>query len=1111
MTKKLRSLTRQDLPDRPDRVLVLGSGPLQIGQAGEFDYSGSQAIKALQEEGVYTVLINSNIATIQTSEGFADAVYFLPVEPHFVEEVIIKERIDAILLSFGGQTALNCGLALDEAGILARHGVRVLGTPVDVIQATEDRQLFIDKLNEIDVTVARSRAVTTPADALAAVAEIGLPVMLRAAFSLGGKGSAIVRETADIQPAIDRAFAGSAQILVEECLSGWKEIEYEVVRDRDDNCITVCNMENLDPMGIHTGESIVVAPSQTLNDEEYQLLRDVALKTIRHLGIVGECNIQYALDPYSTGYRVIEVNARLSRSSALASKATGYPLAYVAAKLSLGYTLPQLANAITRSTSAFFEPAMDYIVCKIPRWDFEKFPEVDPRLGPEMKSVGEVMAIGRSFAEAVQKALRMLEIGVTGLDPQAYAFADLERELAQPTPRRLFAVAQAFAAGMSIDAVAALTRIDRFFLNEIARITRIGAQLADLPDGLAGLDHPSLLTAKRAGFSDKAIAAHVQATEADVRGLRHRLNVRPKLAQIDTLAAEYPAETNYLYLTYAAQSHDIAPSIQRKLLVLGSGCYRIGSSVEFDWCSVTAVTAARELGYETMLLNCNPETVSTDYDICDRLVFDEISLETVLELYEQEHPEGVLVSMGGQTPNNLALKLHQANVRILGTSADSIDSAEDRGKFSALCDRLGIAQPRWTAATALTDSESLVAELGGFPVVVRPSYVLSGAAMRVAHTAEELTDYLEKATTVSPEHPVVISKFAQQAREIEFDAVAERGEVVLWAVSEHIENAGVHSGDATLVLPPRGLPLGVVQDVQRIGGQLARALNITGPFNVQMLARHDDVQVIECNVRASRSFPFVSKVIGTNFIREATRLILGAPRSRRVSPDPLTLPHVGVKAPMFSFRRLAGVDPVLGVEMASTGEVACFGADADEALLKAMLATGFRIPRRGVLLCLGPAHNYYRFTEEARTLLRLGVTLYALAETAAVLEAERIPFQRLTGTEADDAGAQVLALMRAGTIDLVINVPWKYDERKHEGFLIRRGAVDLEVPLITDLWLARRVVRALGRYTLESLPVEPWSHYVSPVSEPVRNTNGQSVRKEKTCQTSFGAAGLLRT
>ena len=1015
---------------------------------------------------------------MQTSHELADAVYLLPVEPDFVERVIVAERIDAILLGFGGQTALNCGLALDAAGVLDRHGVEVLGTPIAAIRTSEDRALFNQALAAIDVRVARSRACTTVAGAIAAAHELGLPVILRAAFALGGKGSAIVRDPDSLAGAVERAFAGAPQVLVEECLAGWKEIEYEVVRDGADNCIAVCNLENVDPMGIHTGESIVVAPSQTLDDDDYQRLRDVALRTIRHLGIVGECNIQYALDPATSDYRVIEVNPRLSRSSALASKATGYPLAYVAAKIALGHTLPTLTNAITRTTRAFFEPALDYVVCKCPRWDLDKFAGVDPRLGPEMKSVGEVMAIGRTFGEALQKALRMLEIGVDGLDPRAFTFADLDAELSQPSPRRIFAVARALAEGRAIDEVAALTAIDRFFIAELAEVVAIDRSLAALP-ALADLDRAALLTAKQAGFSDRALAARLRASEDDVRAHRHALGVRPGLAQIDTLAAEYPAETNYLYLTHAAAGHDVAPSGRRSVLVLGSGCYRIGSSVEFDWCCVNAVLAARDLGFETIVLNGNPETVSTDYDISDLLVFDEISVETVLELCAALRPEGVIVAMGGQTPNSLALELARLGVPLLGTSAASIDRAEDRRKFSALCDQLGLDQPRWAVATALDDLDRVVDELGGFPAVVRPSYVLSGAAMRVAHSSAELRDYLARATEVSPAHPVVVSRFERHAREIELDAVADHGEIVLWAVSEHIEDAGVHSGDATLILPPQRLYAQTIREVRRVGAELARALEVTGPFNVQLLARHNRLKIIECNLRASRSFPFVSKVLGTNFIAEATRLMLGAPRRAGRTPNPAELEYVAVKAPQFSFRRLGGADPILGIEMASTGEVACFGADDDEALLLAMLATGFRVPRRGVLLSLGPVGDKYRFTDEARVLSGLGLTLFATAGTADILAAEGLACEALDKDVATGERRDAVEALRAGLIDLVINIPREYDARgRPDGYRIRRAAVDLEIPLLTDLWLARRVVHAIAHKRRDALPVQPWHHYV---------------------------------
>jgi len=1055
--------------NRPRTVLVLGSGALQIGQAGEFDYSGSQAIKALREEGVRTVLINPNIATVQTSEGLADRVYFLPVDVDFVTKVIAEESVDAILLGFGGQTALNCGLALDAAGVLAKHGVRVLGTPLDAIRKTEDRRLFAEALAEITVPVARSRAASSPDEARVAAREIGFPVVLRAAFSLGGKGSAIAQNEAELGPIVERAFIGVPQVLVEECLTGWKELEYEVMRDADDNCIVVCNMENVDPMGIHTGDSIVVAPAQTLDDRDHQMLRDVALRTIRHLGIVGECNIQFALDPKSREFRVIEVNARLSRSSALASKATGYPLAYVAAKVVLGYSLPDLPNSLTGVTTAFFEPALDYIVCKVPRWDFAKFVGAEDRLGTEMKSVGEVMAIGRSFGEVLQKALRMLEIGVDGLDPEAFG-AVSEDSLRIPTSRRALAIAAAFGAGWSVEKVHSLTAIDAFFLEEIRRV--VAARVALTGKRLDDLDRDSLVALKRDGFADRAIALSVGEAAAVVRQRRHALGVRPHFAQIDTLAAEYPAVTNYLYSTYWATENDAPPTDRRKVLILGSGCYRIGSSVEFDWCCVNAAETCRALGYETVLLNCNPETVSTDYDVCDRLIFDEISLETVLEIVEQEKVEGVIVAMGGQTPNTLALQLHRAGVRLLGTSAESIDRAEDRRKFSSLCDELGIDQPRWVEQTETADLERTVETLGGFPVLVRPSYVLSGAAMRVAHSDAELRRYLAEATRVSPEHPVVISKFEVHAREVEIDGVARDGEIVCWAMSEHIEDAGVHSGDATLVLPPQRLYVETLRKIRRVAETLARALKVSGPFNIQVLTKHNDVKVIECNLRASRSFPFVSKTLGFNFIAEATRAVLSAPRSLTRAPDPFDLDHVAVKAPMFSFRRLSGVDPILGVEMASTGEVACFGDDADEALLKAMLAVGFKIPKRGVLLSLGPVGDKYRFTDDARLLRSFGLELYATHGTAVILREEGV---EVTSLEKD--AASTIELMRSGAVDLVVNIPREYDDRgTPDGRRIRRAAVDLEIPLITDLWLARRLVRALPRASSASAPA--WDTYL---------------------------------
>src|SRR5215813_4631988 len=1049
----------------PRRVLVLGSGALKIGQAGEFDYSGAQALKALKEEGIYTVLVNPNIATIQTSEEFADNVYFLPITPYFIEKVIAAEQVDAILLSFGGQTALNCGLELEQSGALHRYGVRVLGTPVSTIEATEDRQLFINKLDEVGVKTARSRAVRNPEEAVSAAREIGFPVMLRAAFALGGKGSGVARDAEECFNLAERAFVGVPQVLVEEYLGGWKEIEYEVVRDSYDNCVTVCNMENVDPMGIHTGESIVVAPSQTLNDEEYQGLRDLSLKVIRHLGVVGECNIQFALSPQTWDYRVIEVNARLSRSSALASKATGYPLAYIAAKLALGRRLPELKNAITKTTSAFFEPALDYIVCKIPRWDLQKFEGVEQRIGSEMKSVGEVMAIGRTFPEALQKALRMLEIGVDGLDPDAFSFADLDAAIETLSPKRIFAVVRGLVGGMSVEEISRLTAIDPFFVGEIARLIQIGQKIPALyaNQTLAPNIADCVREAKRAGCSDHSIAKNLCCTESEVRELRHLHGILPRLTQIDTLAAEYPTETNYLYLTYGAESDDIPAPPRKKILVIGSGCYRIGSSVEFDWCAVNTVTEARALGYETLLLNCNPETVSTDYDICDRLMFDEITLESILEICAFEKPEGIVISMGGQTPNTLALKLHQAGMQIIGTAPESIDCAESRDKFSALLDALDIDQPRWAATLAVADLDAVVESFGGYPILVRPSYVLSGAAMRVVSSAGKLREYIARATQLSPEHPVVISKFETDALEIELDAVARQGEMILWAISEHIEKAGVHSGDATLVFPAQRLSGEALRRARKVGEKLAHALQITGPFNVQMLVKHDAVKVIECNLRASRSFPFVSKVLGVNFIREATRAMLGAEPSRagRFSPDDLD--YVAVKAPQFSFDRLRGADPSLGVEMTSTGEVACFGATREEALLKAMLAAGFKRPSKGALLAVDAVAGSTTFFEEATILRDLGLELFATPSSAESLR----PLGCVQEVSEEDGSAQ--QVLRSGKVDVVFSDPGVTSASEgRASSSLQRLAIDLGISVVGEAALTRCVIQALLRAPLEA-------------------------------------------
>jgi carbamoyl-phosphate synthase large subunit len=1047
------------------KVLVLGSGPLQIGQAGEFDYSGSQALKALREDGITCVLVNPNIATVQTSQDLAERIYLVPVTATVVEEIIEREKVDGIMLSFGGQTALQCGLELESRGILARHGVTVLGTAVAAIRETEDRRLFIERLSEIGLSTARSLIGSSLAEAREALRTLGLPVMLRAGFALGGKGSSLVEREEDVEPALRRAFAGGAsQVLVEESLRGWKEIEYEVVRDCRDNCITVCNMENVDPMGIHTGESIVVAPSQTLDDTEYQLLRSVAIRCARLFGIVGECNIQFALDPGSREYRIIEMNARLSRSSALASKATGYPLAYVAAKLALGYSMAEIPNGITQCTTAFFEPAMDYLVCKIPRWDLTKFSNSVKQLGSEMKSVGEVMAIGRSFPEVLQKGLRMLDIGVKGFDPDAFEFEDLHRELRFATPRRIFAIARALREGMSIAELNELTRIDPWFLREMQAVIEAHGRLA-AQRGTA--EAAALREAKKLGFSDQFIDDLTQQRRGTTREVRKALGIQPHLSQIDTTAAEFPARTNYLYSTYHAAGPDVAPSSRRKVLILGSGVYRIGSSVEFDWCCVSAAKAAAALGFETIMLNYNPETVSTDYDICDRLVFDEISLEAVLDLCEWERPDGVVVSMGGQIPNNLAMRLEQAGVPLLGTSAQNIDRAEDRSKFSKLLDRLGIEQPRWQHATHPEDAWEVVAQLGGFPVLVRPSYVLSGAAMSVAHERHELARILERAKRVSADHPVVISKFETHAREIEIDAVAQRGKLVLWAICEHVENAGVHSGDATLILPPQMLYLTTIRRVREIAAELAAALDITGPFNVQFVAKNNVVKVIECNLRASRSFPFVSKVLAANFAAEAMRRMLGVEGPMKVNS--LELDYVGVKVPMFSFSRLVGADPLLGVEMASTGEVGCLGSDFNEALLLGLLSTGFRPPRSGVLLSLGPKTEKFTFADEAHVIAEeLRLPIFATAGTAEMLR--EIGVECAVVEKGPGEGLSAIRLIETGQVDLVINIPREYDSAgRPDGYLIRRAAIDFNVPLFTDLQLSRALVEALRRKRVDQL------------------------------------------
>ena len=1072
------------------KVLILGSGGLCIGQAGEFDYSGSQAIKALKEEGITTILINPNIATIQTSQGMADQIYFLPINPHFVEQVIKKEQPDGILLSFGGQTALNCGIALSDQGVFERYGVHVLGTNVETIKDTEDRQRFIDRLNEISVKTAKSKACTSVEEVLTAGKEIGYPVMLRVAFDLGGRGSGAAYHGQQLRDLATKAFSSVKQVLIEEYLWGWKEIEYEVVRDRADNCITVCNMENFDPMGIHTGESIVVAPSQTLTNSEYQKLREISIKTIRHLGIVGECNIQFALHPQSEDYRVIEVNARLSRSSALASKATGYPLAFVAAKLALGYNLLDVPNSITKITTACFEPALDYLVVKIPRWDLQKFKDVDQRISSEMKSVGEVMAIGRKFEEALQKALRMLGIGVPGLVPQTASFAsffsvwhsqdELERELRYPTDKRIFAIVEAIKQGMSIQRIYELSGIDPFFLYKLQYIVEMEKRIRE-----EALTPELLLEAKKFGFSDEQIGLLTGQSPLAVRSLRKSHGIVPYVKQIDTLAGEFPAQTNYLYFTYNGTEHDIDPSKslsqslsssakKKSVLVLGSGAYRIGSSVEFDWCCVTAVQTVRKLGYTTLMLNCNPETVSTDYDICDKLYFEEITFERVLDLYEFENPEGVIVSMGGQTPNNLALKLHQAGIRLLGTSPESIDTAEDRHKFSKLLDQLHIDQPDWQEVSSV-DGAKQFAQLVGYPVLIRPSYVLSGAAMNVVFNDPDLEKYLHQAGLVNPEYPIVVSKFVEDAKEIEIDAVANKGRLVRWAISEHVENAGVHSGDATMVLPAQKLYVETMRRIKTIAQQIAEALSITGPFNIQFLARDNHVKVIECNLRASRSFPFCSKVLKDNFIEIATLAMLGQDVGY-LKPDAM-LDYVGVKAPQFSFSRLKGTDPILGVEMASTGEVACFGEDAEEAFLKALLSTGFTLPQKGILISINGDTNRFRMLEVVQKLYELGFPLYATEHTKQFYDRHGIPAQLLYKVH-EQKEPNILTFMVQRVVDLVISMPDKQDPSiKTDTAMIRRAAIDHSIPLLTDVQATKLFVKAIAEKTLQQLEIKAWNEY----------------------------------
>ena len=1060
-------------------VLVLGSGALKIGEAGEFDYSGSQALKALREEGIRTVLINPNIATVQTSEGIADKIYFLPVTPDFVEKVIRKERPDGIFLSFGGQTALNCGIQLYKSGVLERYGVQVLGTPVQTIIDTEDRELFVEKLDEIDVKTISSVACSSIEEARKAAAELGYPVILRSAFALGGLGSGFCDDESQLVKLAEKSFSFSPQVLVEKSLKGWKEIEYEVVRDAYDNCITVCNMENFDPLGIHTGESIVIAPSQTLSNEEYHFLRELAIRIVRHLGIVGECNVQYAFDPDSEDYRVIEVNARLSRSSALASKATGYPLAFIAAKLGLGKGLFDLRNSVTQTTSAFFEPALDYVVCKIPRWDLGKFHGVDREIGSSMKSVGEVMSIGRTFEEAIQKGLRMIGQGMHGfVENRPLPFQDLDKALREPTDMRVFAISTALQQGYSVERIHQLTKIDRWFLLKLLNIIHLNEELRKFRvDNLPG---DLLRRAKVYGFSDFQIARAAGGQESlAVRARRESLGIVPFVKQIDTLAGEFPAETNYLYMTYQATESDVAPGREDSregVVVLGSGAYRIGSSVEFDWCCVQAVKTIRNHGYRSVVVNYNPETVSTDYDVTDRLYFDELSFERVLDIVAMESPKGVVVSTGGQIPNNLAVKLAARGIRLMGTSAEDIDRAEDRKKFSAMLDGLGVDQPEWGELTSQEDIDGFIGRVG-FPVLVRPSYVLSGAAMNICSNQEELERFLQLAATVSQEHPVVVSRFIENAKEIEFDAVADHGQIIAYAIGEHVEFAGVHSGDATIQFPPQKLYVETVRRIKRISRQIAAGLHISGPFNIQYLAKENDVKVIECNLRASRSFPFVSKVLKINFVELATKVMLG----EKVTPpskDLFDLDCVGIKASQFSFNRLQKADPVLGVDMASTGEVGCIGDDVPTAILESMLSVGYRIPRQNILLSTGTPRQKADMLPAARMLVNHGYKLFATGGTSAYLTASGVPNTLVHWPSEPDKQPQALDLLHRKEIDLVVNIPKDLTPRElSNGYKIRRAAIDLNIPLVTNARLAAAFISAFCTVDVDSIPIKSWDEF----------------------------------
>ncbi len=1067
------------------KVLLLGSGALKIGEAGEFDYSGSQALKALREEGVKTVLINPNIATVQTSEGVADQIYFLPVQPYFVEEVIKKERPDGILLSFGGQTALNCGVELYRQGILEKYNVKVLGTPVQAIMDTEDRELFVQKLDEINVKTIKSEACETIEQTRKAAADLGYPVIIRAAYALGGLGSGFADNEEELNKLAEKAFSFSPQVLVEKSLKGWKEIEYEVVRDRYDNCITVCNMENFDPLGIHTGESIVIAPSQTLTNSEYHKLRALAIKIIRHIGIVGECNVQYAFDPQSEDYRVIEVNARLSRSSALASKATGYPLAFVAAKLGMGYGLFELKNSVTKTTSAFFEPALDYVVCKIPRWDLSKFRGVDKELGSSMKSVGEVMAIGRNFEEAIQKGLRMIGQGMHGfVENKELEIEDIDAALREPTDKRVFVISKAMHKGYTVDQIHELTKIDKWFLEKLQHIIDIDEEMKKC--NINTLDKDLLRTAKVYGFTDFQIARAVgledelksmRKASLVVRSRRKNYGILPVVKQIDTLAAEYPAQTNYLYVTYAGVNSDIKyENDKRSIIVLGSGAYRIGSSVEFDWCGVQALNTIRKEGFRSVMINYNPETVSTDYDMCDRLYFDELTFERVMDIIDLETPHGVIVSTGGQIPNNLAVLLDEQHVPILGTKAQDIDNAEDRAKFSQMLTNNGINQPEWSALTSMEDIDLFI-ERVGFPVLVRPSYVLSGAAMNVCSNEDELKRFLQLAANVSEDHPVVVSKFIEHAKEIEMDAVAKNGEVIAYAISEHIEFAGVHSGDATIQFPPQKLYVETVRRCKRVGRQIAKELHINGPFNIQFMARDNDILVIECNLRASRSFPFVSKVLKINLIELATRVMLGLP-VEKPNKNLFDLDYVGIKASQFSFNRLQKADPVLGVDMSSTGEVGCLGDDTNTALLKSMLSVGYRIPKKNILLSTGGAKQKVEMLDAAKMLIDNGYKLYATGGTSKFLTENGIENTHVLWPSEEGDEPKALDLLHDHTIDMVVNIPKNLTSSElSNGYKIRRASIDLNVPLLTNARLASAFIYAFCTTKLEDIGIKAWGEY----------------------------------